>query len=134
MHFYVEGLLQPLLRAQREEQAWELLPDLQRALLTSSGSKHADRVAAVAELLRDVLQRRPNERGRGGVPSHPVRNVIDAFLRDLWRESAQRGLWQVVHSIEGTLALLLHVEGPGGILAIVQAVNTHMQDGAGSGE
>jgi len=133
VHFYVDGLLQPLFRAQREEQAWELLPDLQIALLTLSGSKHADRVAAVAELLRDVLQRRPNERGNSGVPSHPVRNVIDAFLRDLWRESAKRGLWQVVHSIEGTLALLLQVEGPGGILAIVQAVNTHMQDGADSG-
>ncbi|MEZ4614235.1 MAG: hypothetical protein R2867_01795 [Caldilineaceae bacterium] len=43
IHFYVDGLLRPLLEARLTQQAWDLLPDLRQALLSTSGNKHADR-------------------------------------------------------------------------------------------
>lgn len=129
VHFYVDGLLQPLLDANRQEDAWALLPDLRRALLTTSGSKLAARIAEIAALLSHELsqtgepQREIYAAETIDNSTAKVRHVIDGFLRDLWRESAERGLWQVVHSIEGALPLLLVLEGPSGMLAIAQALN-----------
>lgn len=120
VHFYVDGLFQPLLQANHQEEAWELLPDIRHSLLSSSGNKHAARVGEVATLLQKELQPGVADKHHAP-PSGKIRSIIDAFLRDLWRESAQRGLWQVVHSIEGALPLLLMIEGPGGLLAIAQA-------------
>ena len=112
IHFYIDSLLRPLLAAGRQAQAWELLPLLQQALATSSGSKHAARVAEVAELLIAQLDAPEQD---------PKTNqLIDKFLRDLWQESSQRGIWQAVHSIEGMLGLLLAREGPSSLVVIAR--------------
>lgn len=115
LHFYIDGLLRPLLAAGRQSQAWELLPALQVALATTSGNKHAVRVAEVAHLLATSLADR--EESSDPTASRPL---IEKFLHDLWQESAVRGIWQTVHSIEGALALLLRVEGPASLVAIAR--------------
>jgi hypothetical protein len=104
IHFYIDGLLRPLLAAGRQTEAWALLPDLRAALLRTSGNKHTVRVGEVTQLLGD--QQSPQ---------------IDGFLRDLWRESAPRGLWQTVHSIEGALPLILAQEGPNALVALAHS-------------
>jgi len=129
VNFYIDGLLQPLLQSNRQEDAWGVLPDLRRALLKTSGSKHASRVAEVATLLAEEISHsgkgHPERSGAedSDNSNKKARHIIDAFLRDLWRESAERGLWQVVHSIEGALPLILALEGPGGVLAVAQSLH-----------
>ncbi len=116
IHFYIDGLLRPLLAAGRQAQAWELLPALQQALATSSGSKHATRVAEVANLLAAEL----NTAGAPPQVGSKTPQLIETFLHDLWQENARRGIWQTVHGIEGTLALLLAREGAPSLVAIAR--------------
>lgn len=117
LHFYIDGLLRPLLAAGRQHQAWELLPALQVALATTSGNKHAVRVAEVARLLAT------NGANEGDRLDAPVSSspLIETFLRELWQESAARGIWQTVHSIEGTLDLILTLEGAASLVAIARS-------------
>jgi hypothetical protein len=140
LHFYMDGLLRPLLHTGHEQQAWALLPDLRTALLTTSGNKHAVRVHDLTQLLLTQLRltqsladelppRGAGPSDRAEVPvqvraAHDeVRGVVEGFLRDLWRDSATRGTWQVVHSLEGALPLLLTLEGPAALVALAQAVS-----------
>ncbi len=117
INFYVQGLLQPLLNAGKYKPAWELLPQLHTALGKLNGHKHAVRVAEVTTLLTQPL-----------APFSPIandpatRDLLTKFLVDLWQASAQRGVWQIVHSIEGSLPLLLALEGPQAAVAIARAV------------
>jgi len=113
LHFYLDGLLAPLLAAGRHSQAWELLPALQQALATTSGNKHAVRVAEAARLLTPTD---PAHRETDAAPNP----LIEKFLQDLWQERAARGVWQTVHSIEGALDLLLSIEGPTSLVAIAR--------------
>ncbi|MEZ4614236.1 MAG: hypothetical protein R2867_01800 [Caldilineaceae bacterium] len=53
-----------------------------------------------------------------------LRRVIDTFLRELWRENANRGIWQVVHSLEGALPLLLALEGVDALITIAHAARS----------
>lgn len=131
LHFYVDTLLQPLLAANLQQQVWELLPQVVDALVTTSGNKHAVRVAEVATLLARQWQ-------AAAMPAHPdgaetssgaqggteLQAPIESFLTRLWASSAQRGTWQAVHTIEGTLPLLLAVEGPTALVTIAQRVAT----------
>ncbi|MEZ4728082.1 MAG: hypothetical protein R3E79_13205 [Caldilineaceae bacterium] len=137
IHFYVDSLLQPLLNANLQKQVWELLPQVRAALATTSGNKHAVRVAEVAKLLAqqlaavaEALPTRDQEEHQPDVSTvnapdamrTAIRPQIDAFLTTLWESSAQRGTWQTVHSIEGVLPLLLAAEGPAALIEIAQAV------------
>lgn len=130
IHFYTDGLLRPLLRAGFQQQAWALLPDLRAALVATGGNKHAVRVREVSQLLIEALRQSGVPRARDGVQAtaastsrEEVRGVVEGFLRDLWRESATRGTWQVVHSIEGALPLVLTLEGSAALVAIAETVS-----------
>jgi hypothetical protein len=127
VHFYVDSLLQPLLAANIQRQVWEVLPQVQVALAATSGNKHADRVAEVAKLLVEQLVNAstPAEQEESGeAPTSGNRAAIEphleTFLVTLWENSAQRGLWQTVHSIEGSLPLLLACKGPAALVTIAQ--------------
>jgi len=139
IHFYVDSLLQPLLAANLQKQVWELLPPIGTALATTSGNKHAVRVAEVANLLAQQLavsDQASQERGQEdsaqeasaahspAVMRTAIRPHIDSFFTALWESSAQRGTWQTVHSIEGSLPLLLAAEGPAALVTIAQKVVT----------
>ncbi len=136
IHFYTDGLLRPLLRAGFQREAWALLPDLRSALVATSGNKHAVRVREITQLLTEELPPKAtilHNKG-AGERSEPlswdeVRGVVEGFLRELWRKSATRGTWQVVHSIEGALPLVLTLEGSAALVAIAEAVSPSHPDG-----
>lgn len=120
IHFYVDTLLQPLLAANLYQQVWEMLPQVGAALVTTSGNKHAARVADVATLLAPLLHVAPDAPSpTDGVAAQPH---IEAFLMRLWESSAQRGTWQALHAIEGALPLLLAAEGPTALVTLAQRV------------
>jgi len=130
IHFYIDGLLRPLLRADALQEAWALLPDLGSALVATSGQKHAMRVREIAQLLEDELRQRGTIlQTSGGVANNAplsrdeTRGVVEGFLRELWQASAAKGTWQTIHSIEGTLSLLLALEGPAALVAIAETVD-----------
>ncbi len=130
IHFYTDGLLRPLLRAGFQQEAWALLPDVRSALVATSGNKHTVRVREITNLLAEELAQRETIpaivgaiRSGDSVAQDEALGVVEGFLRDLWRESATRGTWQVVHSIEGALPLVLTLEGPAALVAIAEAVS-----------
>ena len=49
-----------------------------------------------------------------------ARNALTQFLVQLWESDVKKGLWQTIHGIEGSLALLLTLEGPDALLTIAQ--------------
>lgn len=133
IHFYVDGLLRPLLEAGYYQEAWTLLPDLNQALCALSGNKQTIRVQEVTECFRTLLHERrrremAGETGGDGTDAGALdlttlRATVEGFLRDLWRASVARGLWQVVHTIEGALPLLLDLDGAPAIVTIAQTAN-----------
>lgn len=133
LHFYVDDLLQPLLAANLSQQVWTLLPQVSAALVSTSGNKHAVRVAEVAKLFAQQLGPPPAPAAQAdgdAVPSSVPSAVeqpdvlphIHSFLTTLWQGSAQRGVWQTVHSIEGALPLLLACEGPPALVTIASTL------------
>ena len=131
INFYVNSLLQPLLTAQLYAQLWALLPQVREALVTTSGNKHAVRVAEVTQRflqpwqLATTAESQENEAEQTDNPSAAVRVAdlrtnIESFLIRLWESNVLRGAWQTVHSLEGSLALLLVMEGPAALVTIAQ--------------
>lgn len=124
--FLLDDLLTPLLASGRTTLALSVLPPLAEALRKGLGEKHATRVANVAAVL--VAELAPPEPERldpthdgAATPTAPaadVRSALERFLVDLWQSNAQRGLWQTVHGIHGSLALILLLEGPQAVEAI----------------
>ena len=49
---------------------------------------------------------------------------LGQFLQRLWRADAQRNVWQTVHGIEGSLPLLIALEGAQSVLAIAQVASS----------
>lgn len=142
--FYADALLRPLFAARRFELAWRLLPQVQQALSANVGAKHAARVSTITSLLARYLthyrhfntpanpedagvqtqrqkQRSAAKASRQAQQQRPIQDLLAEFLINLWQSDAQRGVWQVVHGIEGSLPLLLALEGPGAVAAIAQA-------------
>lgn len=117
INFYGQGLLQPLLAAGKYKPVWDLLPLIHTALGKLNGYKHATRVTEVTTLLAQQLAPLAPLHNDPGAPP-----ILAAFLVKLWQASAQRGLWQTVHSIEGSLPLLLALEGPQAPVMIARAV------------
>ena len=126
--FYADGLLRPLLAAGRTRAAWSLLPQIQAALATSTGEKHTTRVRQVASLLarqvRLAAVATPLQDGGDESLQEDTQAVFGHFLNDLWTADANRGLWQVVHGINGSLPLVHALEGPATIVAIADAAHT----------
>jgi len=123
--FYADGLLRPLLTAGRTRAAWALLPQIQLALATSTGEKHATRVRQVASLLARQVRLAtigaPVVDVRVDMEQEDTQAVFGHFLNDLWTADANRGLWQVVYGINGSLPLVHALEGPATIVAIANA-------------
>jgi len=114
--FYLDGLLEPLLKAGRFDLAKVMLPDLRAALVVSGGDKHATHVGHMATLLTEQVY--------AGQIDETALEMIQTTLRELWREDAQQGVWQTVHAIEGGLPLLLALEGPDALVAIARAAES----------
>jgi hypothetical protein len=145
MSFYVDGLLRPLLAAGRVDLVWKLLPQVHDALSASSGDKHAMQVQRVATVLAteaaahfaanslslgapasaapngDPATTEPATTESSGNPFQ-AHAALGGFLVDLWQTDAKKGLWQTIHGIEGTLSLLLALEGPDALVVLAQAV------------
>ncbi len=119
VNFYVDGLLRPLLEAGLVSLVWKLLPEVQSALVTGTGDKHATRVNNVCTLLAE--QTLPSEFVSNGTNAQ---ELLGQFLQTLWKSDAQRGVWQIVHGIEGSLPLLLALDGAGAVTAIAQAASS----------
>ena len=43
-----------------------------------------------------------------------------SFLVQLWESDVRKGLWQTIHGIEGSLALLLALEGSDALMTVAQ--------------
>lgn len=133
IHFTVDNLLQPLLAVHLLQQVGELLPQLGAALVTTSGNKHAMRVAEVATLLAQSRKsaafsadQAPSTEDTPLTGQRDLQPEIESFLITLWQSSAQRGTWQTVHSIEGALPLLLALEGPAALVTIAHSIADSM--------
>lgn len=131
IQFYVNNLLQPLLTAQLYPQIWALLPQVREALVTTSGNKHATRVAEVTQRflqpwrMATIAATQADDAEQPANPSQSVtaadlRTNIESFLIRLWESNVPRGAWQTVHSLEGSLALLLVMEGASALVTIAQ--------------
>jgi hypothetical protein len=141
MSFYVDGLLRPLLAADRVDLVWALLPQVRAALNASSGDKHATQVQRVTMLLANqaapeivnaILRAAPvvteptasngNLDGThlGSADPLQAHAELTQFLVQLWESDVRKGLWQTVHGIEGSLALLLALEGPEALMTLAQ--------------
>jgi hypothetical protein len=118
-----DGLLRPLLAAGRTHDAWALLPALQAALATSSGDKHATRVRQVSALLARQVRLAA---ATSDVPPDGIEEdhaVYANFLAELWAADAARGLWQTVHGMNGSMPLVLALEGPPTVAAIARVAH-----------
>lgn len=116
VNYYLDGLLAPLLETARWADVWSLLPEVQSVLARVSGERHTVHVRHAADLLiahMDVMP--PDEQ--------PPAKLTD-FFQGLWSQDAQRGIWQVVHGIEGALPSILALEGPEAVIRIAQMAAT----------
>jgi hypothetical protein len=137
MSFYVDGLLRPLLAAGRADLVWALLPQVRTALNASSGDKHTVQVQRVTMLLANqvapelvsALLQPPAPVAPGIVTENPTSSAADPlqihaeltqFLVQLWESDVRKGLWQTVHGIEGSLSLLLALEGADALMTVAQ--------------
>lgn len=133
--FLVDTLLKPLLESGRARLALSLLPAIQVALGTGVGEKHAARVAGVATALAGEFGRPladPDDLAEAdAAPVAPLdaatRGALEQFMRGVWQHDAGRGVWQAIHGVEGTLPLLLALEGPGAVAQLAQRVNLTFQ-------
>lgn len=124
--FLLEDLLAPLLAAGRTKLALSVLSVLSVALRSGIGEKHATRVASVANVLIAGLATTKPERLDPARDEQVVtislpaeeRRTIEQFLMDLWQKNAQRGIWQTVHGIHGSLALIILLDGPQAVESI----------------
>jgi hypothetical protein len=122
--YLLDDLLRPLLAAGRLKLALSVLPLLAAALRSGTGEKHAARVGNAANVLVAELATAQPERldpsrdsaaGNGGASATlppEASTAIEQFLTTLWRSNQERGLWQTVHGIHGSLALVQLLEGP----------------------
>jgi hypothetical protein len=139
MSFYMDGLLRPLLAAGRADLVWALLPQVGIALNASNGDKHATQVQRVTMLLANQaapelihsLMQMPAPPASDATPTtngdtHNNTDPLQAhaeltqFLVQLWESDVRKGLWQTVHGIEGSLALLLALEGADALMTLAQ--------------
>lgn len=111
--FYVDGMLSPLLQAGYLTEAWSLLPDLLSALKMSIGDRYSDHLRRFSKLFAAET---PALDAVG-------RDHLIQFLTDLWNTDAQRGIWRTIHSIAGTLPLILALCGPQSLVDIALLAN-----------
>lgn len=116
VNFYLDGLLEPLLAGGRWADVWALLPEIQDVLARVGGDRHTVHVHRAAELLVEHMDVIPPA-------EQPLERYVE-FLSGLWGQDAQRSIWQVVHGIEGSLLLVLALEGPEAVIHIARIAAT----------
>lgn len=125
MSFYLDGMLRPLFAAQIHDPIWKLLPQVGEALTASNGDKHTMQVQRVAKLLAEqavpLITSTPAANGADTDPLQ-IHTHLARFMVELWQADTQKGLWQTIHGIEGSLPLLLALEGPEALLAVAYTV------------
>jgi hypothetical protein len=52
--------------------------------------------------------------------------IFSRFVLNLWQVDSERGLWQLVRGIDGSLPLVLALEGPG---ALTDLAHTAIEQG-----
>lgn len=125
INFYLDGILEPLLEAEKSRYAWGLLPQFREALLTVRGTKHAARVVQITKPLAqslnsNIAQMDPNF-------TAAMRRRLEEFSVMLWQDNSQKGIWQAVYGVDGSLPMLLVLEGPD---ALVEIANAAANEGA----
>lgn len=125
INFYLDGILDPLLAAGKSSYAWGLLPQFREALLSVRGTKHATRVAQITKPLAERLgsyaaQVDPNF-------TAAMRRRLEEFSVLLWQENSRAGIWQAVYGVDGSLPMLLALEGAD---ALVEIANAAANEGA----
>jgi hypothetical protein len=130
VNFQLENLLRPLLETGRVRAAMALLPDVQLALSASTGEKHAARILTVAKLLADEVLPTTDDDGEQTTVTPELRSALENFVLGLWKGDTSRGVWQTVHGIEGTLPLVVALEGPQALIDIAKATLRRRQPGS----
>lgn len=135
--FLRDDLFAPLLCAGNRELAWATIPGMLRALSATSGNRHAAHVASLAALLAGQLRRAAlpisaadgsaDLTGAAADQADPeLHQAVQKLLTDLWRGDAQRGHWQIVHSLEGSFPLLLALEGSTALVALANIAKAQL--------
>ena len=83
------------------------------------------RLAAVGAPLTDIRDQRDL---RDETEQEDTLAVFGHFLNDLWTADANRGLWQVVYGINGSLPLVHALEGPATVVNIAHAAHNQGSD------
>ncbi|HMN26952.1 MAG TPA: hypothetical protein PKE45_02265 [Caldilineaceae bacterium] len=140
VNFMLDNLVRPLVAAGWQSEAWTLLPELAQTLSLTSGNRHSAQVAALAGLLTQQLRRarlatsehaltNGAETGNGqpnlgleSIPDQSLWETAERVLADLWKADARRGAWQAVHGLEGSLPLILALEGPATLVSLARTV------------
>jgi hypothetical protein len=110
--FMLDGMIEPLFTAGRSDLAMALLPEVTE-MLGVGGSKHAAHVMRLATLLAQGM-------ATGELDGHDLQ-AARTFLETLWRSDAERGLWQSVYGVDGSLPLLLQLEGTRALIHLANA-------------
>ncbi len=118
--FYVDGLLKPLLAAGKTRHAWGLLPRIKETILSLRGAKHADNLTEIMALFAAEID--PQSPNYQPDTIDAMRRLLEEFLVTLWQENAKQGIWQAVYGIEGTLPLLMALEGPQAVVEVARSV------------
>ncbi len=105
-------LLPHLIKAQRWTFVTDLLPGIQVALSKIKGQKHAVRTREFAGLLAGALNDIPHEHKAW------LAHQLTRWISEFWMQAPTGGIWQVVYSIDGCLALVQAIEGPQPLLDI----------------
>ncbi|MEZ4707162.1 MAG: hypothetical protein R3A44_08155 [Caldilineaceae bacterium] len=119
VNFCVDGLLIPLLEAGKVRHAWGLLPQLSRALLALHGSKHAHQVDAVLRPFAGYLRQFEGQAKPDQISA--MRKPLADFMLNLWKENARKGIWQAAYGVDGSLYMLLTLEGADAVMAVADA-------------
>ncbi|MCB0130751.1 MAG: hypothetical protein KDD78_07875, partial [Caldilineaceae bacterium] len=118
INFYIDGLLAPLLEANRASDVQAVLAELARFVGVGSGSKHSLHLQRISRVVLDQLATTPPDSQETWLPS------AAAFLRDVWAADAAKGIWQTVHGIDGALPLIIALEGPDAVVEIARLAAT----------
>ena len=120
--FLVDGMLQPLLAAGAAQYAWPLLAEIEAAVSASNGDRHAAHVGRVCALLSEQVD--------ADTDDEDLQQCLADFLTAVWQADVQRGIWQTVHGVDGSLSLLLRLEGAQSLETIARCAH---REGSGWG-
>lgn len=125
--FYTDHVLTPLLVTGHYDLAWSFLHDVQTVLGRILSREQPARVEAVARLLVEQLETlaaaAPSDDGdaREVNPALEVAtSAAHTLLVHLWERSTGQGIWPMVYSIGGSLALVIALAGSEAVVEIAR--------------